>query len=75
MMLRHIGWAEAADLVHNGVANAIADRQLTRDLAVSRVPAARAGTATGSEPALLEGARILDTRAFAEAVVQRMAAD
>ncbi len=75
MMLRHLGWAEAADLVHNGVANAIADRQLTRDLAVARVPAARAGTAPDSEPALLEGARILDTRDFAEAVVQRMAAD
>ncbi|MBI5451758.1 MAG: NADP-dependent isocitrate dehydrogenase [Gammaproteobacteria bacterium] len=33
MMLRHLGWIEAADLVINGVAGAIAARTVTYDLA------------------------------------------
>ncbi len=31
MMLRHMGWAEAADLVLQGVANAIASKRVTHD--------------------------------------------
>ena len=33
MMLRHLGWTEAADLVIKGIAGAIADRMMTYDLA------------------------------------------
>jgi isocitrate dehydrogenase len=33
MMLRHLGWTEAADLVIKGIAGAIADRKMTYDLA------------------------------------------
>ncbi|MCI5779108.1 MAG: NADP-dependent isocitrate dehydrogenase [Lentisphaeria bacterium] len=33
MMLRHLGWTEAADLVIRGIAGAIADRMMTYDLA------------------------------------------
>lgn len=33
MLLRHLGWNQAADLVHLGVANAIEQRMLTMDLA------------------------------------------
>ena len=33
MLLRHIGWDEAADLVVKGIENAIADKQVTYDFA------------------------------------------
>ena len=33
MLLRHIGWNEAADLVTRGIENAIADKQVTYDFA------------------------------------------
>ncbi len=33
MMLRHLGWTEAADLLIKGIAGAIADRKMTYDLA------------------------------------------
>ncbi len=33
MMLRHLGWYEAADLLIKGIAGAIADRKMTYDLA------------------------------------------
>jgi isocitrate dehydrogenase len=36
MMLRHMGWAEAADLILKGVAGAIASKTLTFDLALVR---------------------------------------
>ena len=33
MMLRHLGWTEAADILIKGIAGAIADRKMTYDLA------------------------------------------
>ena len=33
MLLRHIGWTEAADLVIKGISAAIADKVMTYDLA------------------------------------------
>jgi isocitrate dehydrogenase len=68
MMLRYLGWVEAAVLVHDGMAGAIADREMTRDLAVVR--SAHDGTDGG--PVFLEGARIVDTQGFAAAIVARM---
>ncbi len=75
MMLRYMAWPEAADLILNGVTNAIFHRELTFDLAVIREsmrglyvnePASDEG------PAMMEGVTMLDTRGFAEAVVRRM---
>jgi len=75
MMLRHLGWSEAADLVHAGVAGAIAQKQLTYDLAVIRVRDPKRDRSSAGATQLLEGAQILDTRGFADAVVQHMHVD
>jgi isocitrate dehydrogenase len=32
MMLDHIGWTEAGDLIRKGIAKAISDKQVTYDL-------------------------------------------
>jgi len=74
MMLRHMGWGEAADLVRGGMARAIANGQMTYDLAIVRVPAADAEAHDTSGPQLRADARILDTQGFAAAVVSAMAA-
>jgi isocitrate dehydrogenase len=44
MMLRHIGWVEAADLVLNGVAKAIISRRVTGDFASQMDDATQVGT-------------------------------
>ncbi|MFQ5460180.1 MAG: NADP-dependent isocitrate dehydrogenase, partial [Anaerolineae bacterium] len=44
MMLEHLGWDEAAELVRKGVAAAIADRVLTYDLARQMDGATKVGT-------------------------------
>ena len=75
MMLRHLGWNEAADCINRGMAGAIANGELTYDLALVRVPNRAAGGTHESERRLLEGARVLDTHGFASAVVARMAGD
>ncbi|MGB7816398.1 MAG: NADP-dependent isocitrate dehydrogenase [Methylotenera sp.] len=45
MMLRHIGWVEAADLVLNGVAKAIMAKRVTGDFASQMDDATQVGTA------------------------------
>ncbi len=45
MMLRHLGWTEAADLVLSGVAKAIASKQVTGDFASQMEGATQMGTA------------------------------
>jgi isocitrate dehydrogenase len=55
MLLRYLGWNEAADLVLTGLEGAIAARQLTFDL-----------------HALVDGAHLVGTAAFAGAVIQQM---
>lgn len=45
MMLRHMGWIEAADLVLNGVAKAIASKRVTGDFASQMEGATQVGTA------------------------------
>ncbi len=79
MMLRYMGWAEAADLVLKGIAGAIANKFLTYDLA--RV---RAGIPAGMGSAdsrrrveedmqrLIPGATLVTTTGFADAIVQHM---
>ncbi|WP_036300144.1 NADP-dependent isocitrate dehydrogenase [Methylotenera sp. L2L1] len=45
MMLRHIGWTEAADLVLKGVANAIISKRVTSDFSSQMEGATQVGTA------------------------------
>jgi isocitrate dehydrogenase len=79
MMLRYIGWSEAADLVHFGVAQTIAHKELTFDLALiresMRTPAlaehARDPVAERME-LLVPGATLVGTSGFAHAVVRHM---
>ena len=44
MMLRHMGWVEAADLVLNGVAKAIASKRVTGDFSSQMEGATQVGT-------------------------------
>nr|PZN76327.1 MAG: NADP-dependent isocitrate dehydrogenase [Pseudomonadota bacterium] len=79
MMLRHLRWTEAADLVIKGVANAIANRELTFDLArqreAVRVPkrelAARRSADEDTQK-LIPGARLMSCSGFGEAVIRHM---
>lgn len=45
MMLRHLGWADAADLVLKGVANAIMAKRVTKDFSSQMDDATQVGTA------------------------------
>lgn len=45
MMLRHMGWGEAADLVLKGVANAIMNKRVTSDFSSQMEGATQVGTA------------------------------
>jgi isocitrate dehydrogenase len=55
MMLRHLGWVEAADLVVQGMAGAIAAKTVTYDL-----------------ERLMDGATLLSSSAFGEAIIGKM---
>ena len=55
MMLRHMGWVEAADLVVQGMAGAIAAKTVTYDL-----------------ERLMEGATLLSSSQFGEAIIGKM---
>jgi isocitrate dehydrogenase len=81
MMLRYLGWHEAADLVIKGVANTIANKELTFDLALLR-EAIRApkrkdhphgrGEVEQELNQLIPGATLLGTSGFGEAIVRHM---
>lgn len=45
MMLRHLGWTEAADLVFKGVAQAIASKRVTQDFSSQMQGATKVGSA------------------------------
>jgi isocitrate dehydrogenase len=81
MLLRHIGWDEAADLIIKGVANTIAAGELTFDLARLREAIHR--PIRKSRPhdkkevedeleELIPGAKLVGTRGFGEAVIRHM---
>jgi isocitrate dehydrogenase len=55
LMLRHMGWTEAADLIVKGLEAAIADKQVTYDF-----------------ERLMDGAALLKTSEFADAMIERM---
>ncbi|MDH3748944.1 MAG: isocitrate/isopropylmalate family dehydrogenase, partial [Gammaproteobacteria bacterium] len=81
MMLRYIGWIEAADLIIKGVANTIASGELTFDLARLREAIhqpKRKDRPHGKKDIeqelehLVPGARLVGTKGFGEAVVRHM---
>ena len=81
MMLRYLGWAEAADLVVKGVSNTIANKELTFDLARLReamhqpIRKERPHDKSGVEEELdqlVPGATLVGTIGFGEAVVRHM---
>ena len=81
MMLRYIGWSEAADYIIKGVANTIANGELTFDLARLREamhqpirktkPSAKSDVTSELEQ-LIPGATLVGTSGFGEAVVRHM---
>ena len=80
MMLRYIGWTEAADKIMGGVARTIAAKELTFDLAklreamhrpVHRDPNDKTGVREQLEE-LIPGATLVGTRGFGEAVIRHM---
>ena len=81
MMLRYMGWTEAADLIIKGVANTIANKELTFDLALLR-EAIRApkrkesphgrGEVEEELNQLIPGATLVGTRDFGAAIIRHM---
>ena len=81
MMLRYLGWNEAADLIIKGVANTIANKELTFDLAklreAIRAPKRKEAPHDKQEveqelEQLIPGAKLLGTKGFGEAVIRHM---
>jgi isocitrate dehydrogenase len=82
MMLRYIGWLDAADLIMKGVARTIANKELTFDLARLREAIhqpKRKDRPHGKQEVeqeleqLIPGATLVGTRGFGEAVIRHMA--
>ncbi|MGH8180093.1 MAG: isocitrate/isopropylmalate family dehydrogenase, partial [Steroidobacteraceae bacterium] len=79
MMLRYLGWKEAADLIIKGVANTIAAKELTYDLArlreaikaPKRELAARKSVEEDLQR-LIPGAKLMSCSGFASAVIRHM---
>ena len=81
MMLRYLGWHEAADLIIKGVANTIANKELTFDLArlreAIRAPKRKDHPHDKKEvedelEQLIPGAKLLGTKGFGEAAIRHM---
>ena len=79
MMLRYMGWTEAADLIIRGMAGAIAAKEVTYDLARVRTaitaPQRKAGEPQPAEQELerlMPGATLVSTSGFGEAIVRHM---
>jgi isocitrate dehydrogenase len=82
MMLRYMGWTEAADLIMSGVAKTIANGELTFDLARLREaihqpirkdrPHDKKEVESELEQ-LIPGATLVGTKGFGEAVIRHMA--
>ena len=81
MMLRYIGWNEATDLVLKGVANTIANSELTFDLARLRTAIQqpkRKDKPHGKKDVeqaldqMVPGATLVGTRGFGEAIIRHM---
>jgi len=81
MMLRYLGWKEAADLILQGVADTIAAKEMTYDLArlreairaTKRDIAARKNVEEDLQR-LIPGATLLTCSGFGDAIIRRMQA-
>jgi isocitrate dehydrogenase len=81
MMLRYMGWTEAADLVLHGVAGAIAAKIVTYDLARARAGIVAGRARVDSTHAvevdlerIMPGATLVTTAGFGDAVIASMGA-
>jgi isocitrate dehydrogenase len=79
MMLRYLRWTEAADLIIKGVANTIANRELTYDLArlreAIRAPKRELASRRNVEEdlqRLIPGSTLVGTSGFGDAVIRHM---
>jgi isocitrate dehydrogenase len=79
MMLRYLKWNEAADLIHKGVANTIAHKELTYDLArlreAIRAPKAELAARRNVEEdlqRLIPGATLMSCSGFGAAIIRHM---
>ena len=79
MMLRYLGWREAADLIIKGVTHTIANKELTYDLARLREAIkapkrelAAKSSVTEELERLIPGATLMSTSGFASAVIRHM---
>jgi isocitrate dehydrogenase len=79
MMLRYLKWNEAADLIIKGVANTIAHKELTYDLArlreAIRAPKRELAARRNVEEdlqRLIPGATLMSCSGFATAVIRHM---
>ena len=81
MMLRYLGWTAAADNIVNGVANTIANKELTFDLARLREAIHQPirknrphglGDVEDELEQMIPGATLVGTRGFGEAVIRHM---
>jgi isocitrate dehydrogenase len=78
MLLRYLGWREAADNILRGVARTIAAKELTFDLARLReaIRKPKSGPGAGSVEEelqrLVPGAKLVGTRGFGEAIIRHM---
>ena len=81
MMLRYLGWNEAADFVIKGVANTIANKELTFDLArlreAIRAPIRKDHPHDRQEveselEQLIPGSTLVGTKGFGEAIIRHM---
>jgi isocitrate dehydrogenase len=79
MMLRYLKWHEAADLIHKGVANTIANKELTYDLArlreAIRVPKSELAARKNVEEnlqLLIPGAKLMSCSGFGNAIIRHM---
>ena len=79
MMLRYLGWSEAADLIVKGVTNTIANKELTYDLARlreairadKRALAAKTNVEEAMEQ-LIPGAKLVGCSGFGDAIIRHM---
>lgn len=82
MMLRYMGWTAAADAVLEGVAGAIADGQVTYDLARARASITKGNRLKNGErdvkkiaeevARLIPGAKLVSCSGFGESVINHM---
>ena len=81
MMLRYMGWDDAVEMIHKGVANTIANGELTFDLARLREAIhqpTRTEKTDGKKNVeqeldqLVPGATLVGTRGFGEAIIRHM---